>query len=173
VEYPNRKILGIIVPTIEILKFDVLTNVVLIGTTRTVNSGKYQLELNHKGNGNTILTQIAIPELVPLIERNELADAATIAIQTIETKAGESTVVVLGCTHYTQIKHQLRAHFKEDKKIISQDEIIPNKLNEYLTRHQEISSQLIHRGERHIHLTKHRPDYDRIMVQLLGGAHTR
>ena len=51
-EYPERKILGIIVPTIEVLEFSEPTKVVLIGTTRTVESGKYQLELDHKGNGN-------------------------------------------------------------------------------------------------------------------------
>ncbi|MBP6881708.1 MAG: glutamate racemase [Candidatus Pacebacteria bacterium] len=170
-EYPDRKILGIIVPTIEVLMFPVSTKAVLIGTTRTIQSGKYQLELDHKGNGNTILTQIATPELVPLIELNELEAAATQAIRKIETEAGESEVVVLGCTHYTEIKGQLREHFGESRTIISQDEIIPEKLADYLMRHHEISSQLVHDGERSIHLTEHRKDYDRIMGYLLGGVY--
>jgi glutamate racemase len=169
-EYPDRKILGIIVPTIEVLMFPVPTKAVLIGTTRTIQSGKYQLELDHKGNGNTILTQIATPELVPLIELNELEAAATQAIRKIETEAGESEIVVLGCTHYTEIKGRLREHFGESKTIISQDEIIPGKLADYLMRHHEISSQLMHGGERSIHLTEHRKDYDRIMGYFLGGV---
>lgn len=170
-EYPDRKILGIIVPTIEVLEFSVPTKVVLIGTTRTVESGKYQLELDHKGNGNTILTQIATPALVPLIEQNELEAAAEEAIKTIEAKADESEVVVLGCTHYAQIKDQLRAHFSGKKIFISQDEVIPAKLASYLMRHHEISAQLTHGGERSIHLTAHRPDYDHLMGQFLGGVY--
>jgi glutamate racemase len=169
-EYPDRKILGIIVPTIEVLEFAAPTKVALIATTRTVHSGKYQLELDHKGNGNTMLTQIATPELVPLIELHELDVSAEQAIRRIETEAGECTVVVLGCTHYMQIKTQLRDYFGERKTIISQDEVIPAKLANYLMRHHEISARLTHGGERTVHLTAHRPDYDRIMGQFLGGV---
>jgi glutamate racemase len=170
-EYPDRKILGIIVPTVEELVFDRPTRAMLIGTTRTVESGKYQLELDHKGNGYTMLIQIATPELVPLIEADEHTRAAEIAISTIETQAGESEVVVLGCTHYTEIKNQLRTHFGESKRIISQDEVIPAKLANYLLRHHEISARLTHGGERSIHLTAYRPDYDRIMGHFLGGVY--
>ncbi len=169
-EYPNRKILGIIVPTVEALQFESPTDVVLIGTKRTIESGKYQLELDHKGNGNTRLTQIATPELVPLIEMNELEAAAQQAIVRIETEAAKCEVVVLGCTHYTQIKTQLRTHFANKKRILSQDEIIPEKLRQYLEMHQEISATLSRAGERIIHLTAHRPDYDQLIGQFLGGV---
>lgn len=170
-EYPTRKILGIIVPTIEVLVFNTQTKVVLIGTKRTVDSGKYQLELDRKGNGNTILTQIATPGLVPLIEKDDLQLATKEAVRCIEAKAGDSEVVVLACSHYTQIKNQLREYFGDRKQIISQDEIIPTKLADYLFRHHEISSQLTHGGERSIHLTAHRPDYDTIIGHLLGGVY--
>ncbi len=169
-EYPDRKILGIIVPTIEELQFGVFTKVALIGTKRTVESGKYLLELEHKGNGNVALTQIATPELVPLIEMNEIETAASQAISRIEGEAGESEVVVLGCTHYTQIKEPLRAHFDKTKQVISQDEVVPEKLRLYLAAHPEIESKLTHGGERSIHLTAHRPDYDVLMGQYLGGV---
>lgn len=169
--YPDRKILGVIVPTIETLEFDMPTKVALLGTTRTVESNKYQLELDHKGNGTASLIQIATPELVPLIEQNELEAAAKQAIAVIEREAGESEVIVLGCTHYSQIKETLRRHFGDKKRIISQDEVIPAKLQDYLARHHEISSQLQHGGERTIHLTAHRPDYDVLMGQFLGGVY--
>ena len=170
-EYPDRKILGIIVPTIEELEFGAPTTVALIGTKRTVESGKYQLELDHKGNGNTKLVQIATPELVPLIEMNELEAAVVQAISRLEGEGGESEVVVLGCTHYTQIKDELRAHFGNKKQIISQDEIIPEKLQSYLAAHPEIESRLTRGGERTIHLTAHRPDYDQTMGHFLGGVY--
>ena len=169
-EYPDRKILGIIVPTVEELCFTVPTRVALIGTKRTVESGKYQLELAHKGNGNTILKQIATPEFVPLIEAGRIQEAAEQAIEKIESEAGDYEVVVLGCTHYTEIKDRLRQHFGLSKQIISQDEVIPQKLRAYLTAHPETESQLMHGGTRSVHLTAHRPDYDVLMGQFLGGV---
>jgi glutamate racemase len=169
--YPDCRILGIIVPTVEFLFFNEPTKVLMIGTKRTVESNKFQLELDHKGNGNTLLTQISTPELVPLIEMNELEAAAKQAIFRIESEVEENKVIVLGCTHYTQIKKQLRDYFGESKIIISQDEIIPEKLRSYLGCHPEIECNLSRDGERNVHLTKHRLDYDLFMGQLLGGVY--
>ena len=36
--------------------------------------------------------------------------------------------------------------------------------------HPEIESQLTRGGQRNLHLTEHRPDYDRFIQQLLGGV---
>ncbi|MFT7645240.1 MAG: glutamate racemase [Candidatus Paceibacteria bacterium] len=170
-KYPDCKILGIIVPTIEFLTFNVPTKVLMIGTKRTVESGKFQLELDRKGNGNTLLTQISTPELVPLIEMNELEAAAKQAIFRIESEMEDNKVVVLGCTHYTQIKNQLRNHFGGSKIIISQDEVIPEKLRSYLGYHPEIECNLSRDGERSVHLTKHCPAYDLFMGRQLGGVY--
>jgi glutamate racemase len=169
--YPDRKILGIIVPTIEALLEVNPVKVVLLATKRTVDSKKYLLELHNKSDSKAVITALACPELVPLIELNELVAAATQAIHRIETQAGESDVVVLGCTHYTQIKSELRKHFGLQKKIISQDEIIPEKIRSYLLTHPEIEQKLTREGGRSIHLTRHRPDYDMFMGQLLGGVY--
>lgn len=168
--YPDRKVLGIIVPTIEMLNFENFTKVALIGTKRTIESNKYLNELNASGNDKVELKQISTPELVPLIELGEIEAAATQAVKRIEAEAGDSEVVVLGCSHYTQIKNSLRKHFAESKKILSQDEIIPNKLKDYLDRHPEITGRLTSEGTRSIHLTEHRPDYDHVMGQFLGGV---
>lgn len=169
-EYPDRKILGIIVPTIEMLQFDVPTRAALLATRRTIESEKYHKELELKGNQNVTLVDIATPELVPLIESAELEAAAKQAIYRIETEAGESEVVILACTHYTQIKEALRSHFLDKKSIVSQDELIPKKLQSYLDNHPEIVEKLTNTGERAIHLTLHRPDYDILMGQFLGGV---
>lgn len=168
--FPDRKVLGIIVPTIEMLDFEVPTKVALIGTKRTVESNKYLNELNNVRKDMVSLTQISTPELVPLIELGELKTAATQAIKRIESEAGESEVVILGCSHYTQIKQALREYFGKNKIVLSQDEIIPSKLKDYLDRHEEISSRLTSEGTRTIHLTEHRPDYDNVMGQFLGGV---
>ncbi len=171
VTYPDRKILGVIVPTVEEVIESGVSSAVLIATTRTVQSNKYEVELLNRSILPVALTQIPTPELVPFIELNELEAAAQAAISRIESQEGESDGVILGCTHYTQIKNQLRAHFGPNKIIFSQDEIIPNKLSLYLENHPEIEVQLMRTGERSIHLTQHRPDYDLIMGQFLGGVY--
>ncbi len=168
-EYPDRKILGIIVPTIEELVFDKKTTVALLATKRTVDSDKYAIELNHKGNDEVELIQLATPALVPLIELDEIDLAVNEASEKIRTEAGEAEVIVLGCTHYTELKKQLREQFA-DKQIISQDEVIPNKLKTYLDNHPEIENKLTRTGSRSIYLTEHRPDYDRVMGHFLGGV---
>lgn len=169
-QYPDRKILGIIVPTIEVLQYSEPTSVALMATKRTIESEKYHKELQLKGNHNVSLVDVMTPELVPLIELAELEAAAKQAIYRIETEAGKCDVVVLGCTHYTQIKDALREHFKDEKIIISQDEVIPEKLHTYLSNHPEVVERLTDTGERTIHLTLHRPDYDHVMGQFLGGV---
>lgn len=170
-KYPSRKILGVIVPTIEEVLESKLSNIALLATKRTVESNKYEIELHNRSEQAVTLTAIASPELVPFIELNELEAATQAAIARIEKEAGESEGVILGCTHYTQIKNQIRSHFGARKIILSQDEIIPKKLFLYLKNHPEIETQLTQTGKRCIHLTRHRPDYDFIMGQFLGGAY--
>ena len=169
--YPERKILGVIVPTVEVVLESGQEKIALLATQRTVDSNKYLIELKNRSVKEIELKQIASPELVPFIELNELEAASTAAIARIELEAGESEGVVLGCTHYTQIKDQLREHFGSAKTFYSQDEIIPEKIRLYLSNHPEIESQLTQTGKRSIHLTQHRPDYDVIMGQFLGGAY--
>jgi glutamate racemase len=43
--YPDRRILGVIIPTIEVLLEEKIKQAILIGTNRTVESQKYQIEL--------------------------------------------------------------------------------------------------------------------------------
>jgi len=170
-EYPDRKVLGMIVPTVEEVLDKKFTSVALLATKRTVESNKYEIELLNRSTKAITLIQVASPELVPFIELRELEAATQAAIARIEAETGESDGVILGCTHYTQIKNQLRQHFGKRKVIFSQDEIIPGKLFSYLENHPEIEMQLTRTGERSIHLTQHRPDYDFIMGQFLGGAY--
>jgi len=168
--FPERKILGVIVPTVEEVIESRCGKVSLIATKRTIDSDKYAVEFKNRAQSPVELTQVATPELVPFIELNELELATTAAIKRIETAVGEGDGVILGCTHYTQIKDQLRSHFGNSLQVFSQDEIIPEKLFLYLQNHPEIETQLSQAGARNIHLTQHRPDYDLLIGQFLGGA---
>jgi glutamate racemase len=172
-EYPGRKVLGIIIPTIEVLKFDKPTKVALLATKRTIESKKYHKELKLKKIQNVEFIDVPTPELVPLIELAKFGEATELAIQAIDREAGESSVVALACSHYTEIKAALREHYSgEDKKaIISQDEVIPEKLKNYLDQHPELEGQLTRWGRRNVYLTEHRADYDQLLGQFLGGVY--
>ena len=170
-EYPDRKILGVIVPTIEEVVERQFLRALLLGTKRTVESGKYERELAKVAGSPVKLISLATPELVPLIEAHQVTEAIEHTIKVIEAEAREGDVVLLGCTHYTLLKDSLREHFKDILTFISQDEVIPKKLADYLSRHSEITSRLSSTGKREVYLTEHRPDYDRLTAEFLGGAY--
>jgi len=169
-EYPDRRILGVIVPTVEEVIEQGHRRAVLLATKRTSESGKYERELK-KLDETLELVTVATPELVPLIELHEDEAAIASAIKKIEAVAREGDVVLLGCTHYVLLKAALREHFGSSLTIVSQDEVIPKKLSDYLLRHPEITSRLTSTGKREITLTEYRSDYDRLTAEFLGGVY--
>lgn len=172
-KYPDRKILGVIIPTVEALLDSGAKKALLLATKRTVESGKYIKELTKETNCSTVLEALATPELVPLIENGNILEALRVAqllIDEFRMRVGEVDTVVLGCTHYAKLVDGLRVKYSPSIKFLSQDEIIPGKLHLYLERHPEIREKLSRGQTREIVLTEHREDYDSIASDLLGGA---
>ena len=176
--YPERRILGVIIPTVETLITDGVEAALLLATKRTVESQKYERELQKRASVLS-LHSVAAPELVPLIEAGKGEEAVRAAIARIDEQTAQRpaiTAVVLGCTHYTELTAGLRTHCGERLRFYSQDEIIPQKLEAYVAAHPELATVvaggegLVLGGRRSIHLTAHRPDYDRVIAQLLGGV---
>ncbi|MEQ1666076.1 MAG: glutamate racemase, partial [Bdellovibrionales bacterium] len=152
--YPDRRILGVIIPTIEVLLEEKIERAILIGTNRTVESKKYHLELD-KYSDAPKLNSIATPALVPLIEAQKYDEAYKIICEIIDNKESEEAII-LGCTHYTTLSAKLNERYAENKfKIISQDKIIPNKLKIYLSKHPELEERLSRNFKRNIYLSKH------------------
>ncbi len=170
-EHPDRKILGVIIPTVEEVVEQKYSRALLLATKRTVESLKYERELDKVTGGKVQLVAVATPGLVPLIEAGKIAEATTIAIKVIEAEGRAGDVVLLGCTHYTLLKNELRNYFKDQLVIVAQDEVIPKKLSSYLNNHPEIVGRLSNTGKRQVHLTEHRQDYDRLTAEFLGGAY--
>lgn len=143
-EWKGRRILGVIVPTVEEIIEGGHEQVLLIGTWRTIESGKYDMELR-KRNADNVLTGIATPELVPLIEGGNLEAAHYYVANLLRERGNGSSSLVLGCTHYTALTKGLRREFPH-LRILAQDEIVPRKLEEYLKRHSEIHERLTHKS---------------------------
>ena len=167
--HPEKKILGVIIPMVETLCDAGAQNTLLLATARTISSQKYEKEFS-KSPTRLKLISVATPELVPLIERGEIATATAKAIAHIEKEVMQGIdSVILGCTHYGLLKAGIEAQFGQSFQVFSADQIIPQKIAEYLFFHPEIKDVLSQGGTRSIHLTKHTPSYDRLMGDILGG----
>ena len=141
--YPKRRVLGIIIPTVEVaLKNLKIKRVGVLATQGTVSSGAYIRELKKIRPDVTVIQQAA-PLLVPLIEANATRFADPILhsyLQPLLKKRIDT--LILGCTHYPILKKQIKKICGKDIKIVSQDEIISIKLAGYLAHHPEIEKCL-------------------------------
>jgi len=167
-EYPHKKVLGVIIPTIEAVLDSSPKQITILSTKRTAESRKYEMEFL-KLKCKVPNVSISTPRLVPLIEGGEMEEAHQNVFKIInEQKVTDN--VVLGCTHYTLLKSKLRDVYKgRGMRFFSQDEIIPEKLKLYLENHPEIKNELSTNKIRNIFLTKHSSKYDQIIQELLDG----
>lgn len=163
-EYPDRKLLGVIIPTVEELDKSESDHTLLIGTERTVSSRKYEIELKKIDPRFTLLSH-ATPALVPLIESGDIASACTKVTELLTSTYPDISTLVLGCTHYTLLKECLRGALR-GVTVISQDEIIPQKLHDYLRHHPEIEGRLSKQGSIDIHLSAENTRYDMIRTTI-------
>ena len=173
-EYPDKRILGVIIPVIEEVVESSAKKVLLFGTSRTISSGKYHLELGKRNELDTKIEAIATPELVPLIESGKLSGAVALTQALIDERLerGEGVDgVILGCTHYGLMTEKLRGIYRDQIKIFTQTEIIPKKLGAYLEDRTEIQEKLSRGGTRNVYLTQHREEYDEHIAALLEGRY--
>ncbi len=164
-KYPDRKVLGVVIPTIEEIRD--AKRVGVLATSATVASGVFKSE-TEKLHGDFFIIEQAAPELASLIQVGKLDEAAKEVEKYLEILISQDIdTLVLGCTHYPLIKKEiadiLKNKFKKDIKIISQDEIIPKKLADYLVRHSEIESKLSHNKNFNIKLTQNSDYIDELV----------
>jgi glutamate racemase len=139
--FPDRRVLGVIIPAAEaVAEIPSVRRVGLLATHATVGSGAYVREI-HKLRPDIEVVQNAAPLLVPLIENNEIDRVEPFLREYLAPLLkAEVDVVILGCTHYPLLKHQVAEITR--LPIVSQDEVIPEKLRAYLGRHPEIEQVL-------------------------------
>jgi glutamate racemase len=148
--YPDRRVLGVIIPTAEeVFSVHRPRRVGVLATKSTVESNAYARELNRQCP-NVEVAQLAAPLLVPLLENDGLPYLEPI-LKDYLAKLKDIEALVLGCTHYALIKEDVRAAVSVP--VYSSDEIVPTKLADYLHRHPEIEAKLGRNGERLYHLT--------------------
>ncbi len=142
----SRRVLGVIRPSAEAVgKITKSNNIGVLGTTGTVISKSYPLEIN-KLYPNIITYQQDCPLWVPLIENNQYLNIGADYffrddIKNLLKKCSEIDTIILGCTHYPLIINTIHKFLPKNINLISQDKIVAESLSDYLKRHPEMETK--------------------------------
>lgn len=143
--FPDRRVLGVLVPTVEQIAEGEGNTVLVLGTAATVKSGAYLTEVQKRNSHRRILQQ-ACPDLVPLIEANAPSEKIHTALDrylgSLSLSLSPGDVVMLGCTHFELIRELIAAHLPDGVKCYGQSAIVAKSLLTYLGRHPELEQRL-------------------------------
>lgn len=145
-KYPTKKVLGIIIPTVEeIEKFTKSGRIGILATSATVESKIYEIEMKKQNPRMQIISQTG-GNLANLIEQNNSKTALLAEINAITGKLVSRDnlidAVILGCTHYALIAEEIKQILPKNIIVVGQGEIVAAKLLDYLNKHAEIRNKL-------------------------------
>ena len=172
---PDKRVLGVIRPTAEIIGNFTNTNTIgVLGTNGTVQSDSYSIEIQKFFPGVKVIQQ-ACPLWVSLVESNEYnSEGADYFIKKsldeLMAKSGDIDTILLACTHYPLLLGKIRRFTPEGIKIISQGEIIAESLKDYLHRHPEIEGKCSKNSRIELYTTDSEEDFDKHSAVFFGRA---
>lgn len=151
---PERRVLGILRPTVEVLgSITCSRHVGLIGTPGTIQSGSYPIEIT-KFFPDIVVTGEACPMWVPLVENGEhdSKGAEYFVKKNLDhlfENDPEIDTLILGCTHYPLLLPLIRRFVPKGVHVVSQGEYVAQSLILYLERHRELASRCSKGGRIH------------------------
>ena len=159
---PERRVLGIIRPTAEVIG-DLTTSkhVGVLATEGTIKSESYDLEI-HKLFPDIKVSGVACPFWVPLVEYNE-ADSPGAdyfvkkRIDQLLRLDAEIDTIILGCTHYPLLLPKIHKYIPRGIRIISQGEYVAESLQHYFELHPDVEQRCTKGGNVH-YLTTENPE---------------
>ena len=167
---PNRRVLGVIRPTAEVI--GTLTDsrhVGVLATEGTIKSESYNLEI-HKLWPDIEVSGVACPFWVPLVEYNE-ADSPGAdyfvkkRIDELMRKDHAIDAIILGCTHYPLLMPKILKYLPKGVRIVPQGEYVADSLKQYLERHPQLE-QRCSRGATVHYLTTENPEKFKEQAQI-------
>ena len=167
---PNRRVLGIIRPTTEIIgSLTTSRHVGVLATEGTIKSESYNLEIQ-KLHPDIQVTGVACPFWVPLVEYNE-ADSPGAdyfvkkCIDEVMRKDPQIDTLILGCTHYPLLMPKILKYLPAGVRVIPQGEFVADSLHSYLERHPQME-QKCSKNATVRYLTTENPDKFKESAQL-------
>jgi glutamate racemase len=162
---PDKRVLGVIRPTTEIIgDYSATGHIGIMATTGTVQSQSYVIEIE-KFFPDIKVFQQACPMLVPLIENNEhLSAGADYFISKyadeLMLQSDKIDTVLLACTHYPLIKDAIQKRLPGKTKVVAQGEIVAASLQNYLQRHAAIEQCISRKGTISFFTTDNAEDFN-------------
>ena len=167
---PNRRVLGIIRPTAEVIgNLTKNRHVGVLATEGTIKSESYNLEIQ-KLHPDIQVSGVACPFWVPLVEYNE-ADSPGAdyfvkkRIDQIMRLDPQIDAIILGCTHYPLLMPKILKYLPTGVRIIPQGEYVAESLKQYLERHPQMEEKCAKNATVH-YLTTENPDKFKESAQL-------
>ena len=148
---PQRRVLGVIRPTVECIgSITHSRHVGVLATAGTIKSESYPMEI-HKLFPDIYVSGEACPMWVPLVENNEFDSPGADYfvrkhLEHILAADPEIDTLVLGCTHYPLLIEKIKAFLPEGITLFSQGEYVAASLTDYLRRHPEMDIRLTKQG---------------------------
>lgn len=173
VHHPNKRVLGIVIPTAEEVSRLSTTKVIgVLATEVTVASYAYPQEL-HKIDPAVNVIQQACPRLVPMIEAGELGNIDVVVRQYMDQLLEQDSridTVLLGCTHYALIESTIREIAPAKIRVVSQGAIVAEKLSDYLERHPEFARPMDRSGDAKFLTTKYSDGMKTLATRFYGST---
>lgn len=163
---PDRRLLGVIRPTTEVIgTYSKTGQVGILATRGTVTSESYVVEIE-KFFPELRVFQEACPMWVPLVENGEFAsDGADYFVRQhidrLMNQAPAIDTLLLACTHYPLLADKIRQSTPDNVTILSQGGIVASSLVDYLRRHPDIEAMCSKLGQRRFLTTDSTDDFDR------------
>ncbi len=162
---PNKRVLGVIRPTTEVIgQYSKSGAVGILGTRGTVVSESYPIEIA-KFFPSLKVYQEACPMWVPLVENNEYnkPGADYFIQQHLDRLFKQSSAIdtlLLACTHYPLLIDKIKSFAPAGTTILSQGNIVAASLKEYLERHPAMDQRCSKQGTRTFYTTDSVVDFD-------------
>ena len=148
---PNRRVLGVIRPTAEVIgSLTHNRHVGIFATEGTIKSESYNLEI-HKLFPDIEVTGVACPFWVPLVEYNE-ADSPGAdyfvkkRIDQLLRLDPQIDTIILGCTHYPLLLPKIHKYIPRGIRIVAQGEYVATSLQQYFERHPDMEQRCTKNG---------------------------
>jgi len=162
---PDRRVLGVIRPTAEIIgEFSKTGHVGVLGTSGTISSNSYVMEIEHQFPELEVY-QEACPMWVPLVENQEYESPGADYfvkqhIEGILSQSSKIDTLLLASTHYPLLMDKIEQFVGDDITVLTQGEIVAKSLADYLTRHPQMAKKCSTGGNRRFLTTDSTEDFD-------------
>jgi glutamate racemase len=176
VTYPDRRVLGVIRPSIEMIPEMTKTgHVGVLGTIGTVLSQSYPMEIAKISPDSPItVVQEACPMWVPIVENNLINSpgAASFVEENLASLFAKDPLidtVILGCTHYPLLSEIIHRFLPPGVTLLNQGPVVAEKLKDYLYRHPEMDARCSKSGRRDYFTTESAQNFDQLANLFIGN----